>query len=85
VFFLEPLGKGFQGILTGLQIHLVALRQRADVRQLQSLIQETAESRLGEPVVKGYRRCSSGWAATQCSSSFWTMISLLSYSSRISG
>ena len=57
LFLFEPLGKVLEGLGTRLQVHLVTVGQGADIRQVQGLIQEATEGWLGEPVVKGDRRC----------------------------
>lgn len=73
VFLSEPLGEVLQGGLSGSQVHLVFAGQGADVWQVQGLIQEATEGRLGVPGVaclppgrKVTGNFHSGCASTHC-------------------
>src|SRR3989304_10197456 len=60
MFLLQTCRKDIQSFQTTLQAYLVFVGQGTDIGQLQSLVQEATESRLGVPVVERYRQVQIG-------------------------
>lgn len=68
VFLLEALSEIVQRRLPRSQMHLVATRQGAHIRQVQALIEKAAERWLREPVIEGHRQLGTGLVVTASSS-----------------
>src|SRR3972149_6866464 len=60
MLLLQTGRKDIQSFQTALQAYLVFVGQGTDIGQLQSLVQEATESRLGVPVVERYRQVQIG-------------------------